>query len=196
MPPGDDSASLPIGSLQEQLELTTDLQSGMECDQAPPASTVKTACKTVEGDRNEVSVHTNPVDAAPLGDRAVPRPPALAQSSHYQSVLLRDSYQPQAELDGLYALRQAARLKTLRQRTSSRSKVAFAILPNTADYGTLDSYAAPLSPLRERDLTALAALFQRDDIYAIEADVSHRLLSLLPEPCWEDDVFAFLQEFL
>jgi len=58
------------------------------------------------------------------------------------------------------------------------------------------SYAAPLAPLRERDITALSALFQRDDLYAIEADVNRRLLALMPEPCWDDDVFAFLHEFL
>ncbi|MBF2027162.1 MAG: hypothetical protein IGS48_10405 [Oscillatoriales cyanobacterium C42_A2020_001] len=58
------------------------------------------------------------------------------------------------------------------------------------------SYADPISPLRERDIQALAVLFQRDDIAMIEADLTQMLLRLLPEPCWEEDGFEFLKEFL
>jgi len=53
-------------------------------------------------------------------------------------------------------------------------------------------YAEPLSPLRERDLQALASLFQRKEMYAIEADINQILLHLLPEPCWEEENFLDL----
>ncbi|MBC7972290.1 MAG: hypothetical protein H7Z11_19540 [Verrucomicrobia bacterium] len=53
-----------------------------------------------------------------------------------------------------------------------------------------------MSPLRERDFKALSDFFLRDDIYTIETDVKQRLLLLLPEPCWEESVFDFLQGFL
>ncbi len=57
-------------------------------------------------------------------------------------------------------------------------------------------YADPLSPLKERDLLSLANLFQRDDMYDIEVDLNQMLLRLMPEPCWEEDPFEFLKEFL
>lgn len=57
-------------------------------------------------------------------------------------------------------------------------------------------YADPLEPLRERDLVALAQWFQRDDMYTIETEINQMLLHLLPEPCWEEDAFEFLREFL
>lgn len=57
-------------------------------------------------------------------------------------------------------------------------------------------FASPLSPLRERDLAALATWFHREDMYAIESDLNQMLLHLLPEPCWDEDAFDFLQEFL
>ncbi|MDX2228117.1 MAG: hypothetical protein NW220_00675 [Leptolyngbyaceae cyanobacterium bins.349] len=58
------------------------------------------------------------------------------------------------------------------------------------------SYADPLEPLRERDLQALDKLFQRDDMYTLEADLNQMLLHLLPAPCWEEDAFEFLRDFL
>lgn len=57
-------------------------------------------------------------------------------------------------------------------------------------------YAAPLSPLRERDEVALDDLFRREDMVAIETDISSCLLKLMPEPCWDDDPFEFIREFL
>jgi hypothetical protein len=98
---------------------------------------------------------------------------------------------PETDLDGLYALRRVAKRPTLRQ-PKEWSRVALTTLPDIGGSDSSGSYAAPLAPLRERDIVALAALFQRDDMYAIEADVKHKLLSLLPEPCWDDDTFAFL----
>lgn len=108
------------------------------------------------------------------------------------------------ERDGLYALRHVAstnaRLKeqsgVSNQNTltaSHESSITAYASPAPAQTKT---FAAPVSPLRSRDCIALAELFERDDIHAIEADVSQRLLALLPEPCWEDDVFDFLKEFL
>lgn len=57
-------------------------------------------------------------------------------------------------------------------------------------------YADPLAPLKERDLLSLTTLFQRDDMYDIEVDLNQMLLRLLPEPCWEEDPFEFLRDFL
>lgn len=57
-------------------------------------------------------------------------------------------------------------------------------------------HAAPLMPLRERDVKALSNWFELDEIDEIEADIAHNLVWLLPEPCWEDDPFDFLKEFL
>ncbi len=59
-----------------------------------------------------------------------------------------------------------------------------------------DNFAAPLSPLRSRDIQALKALFDREDVEELAADVTARLLLLYPEPCWEDDMFSFLREYL
>jgi hypothetical protein len=50
--------------------------------------------------------------------------------------------------------------------------------------------------LRERDWTALIELFDRDDGDEIEADIHSSLFWLIPEPCWEDDPFDFLREYL
>lgn len=65
-------------------------------------------------------------------------------------------------------------------------------------------YGAQLMPLRTRDLSALAKLFEQDDIEAIERDVCTALELLWPEPVWGDDPFDlfdesnldFLSEFL
>ncbi len=60
----------------------------------------------------------------------------------------------------------------------------------------LDSYASPIEPLRERDKTALAALFEREDVDDIVIDVLSYLVCLWPEPCWDDDPFDFLEDYL
>lgn len=57
-------------------------------------------------------------------------------------------------------------------------------------------HAAPLMPLRDRDNKVLIELFTHDSIEAIEADIQKNLLWRCPEPCWEDDPFDFLREFL
>jgi hypothetical protein len=50
--------------------------------------------------------------------------------------------------------------------------------------------------MRERDLTALGSLFEREDIHDVETDIIRSLLTRWPEPCWDDDPFEFLQDFL
>ncbi len=57
-------------------------------------------------------------------------------------------------------------------------------------------YTAQLLPLRDRDLKTLVDLFTSDEIDAIEADIQENLTRMLPEPCWEDDPFNFLEEYL
>ena len=58
------------------------------------------------------------------------------------------------------------------------------------------NHAAPLTPMRERDLEALAEMFELQDDDEIEADIIQYLHLLCPEPCWEEDSFEFLREYL
>ncbi len=58
------------------------------------------------------------------------------------------------------------------------------------------SYASPLKALRERDLQALAALFDGENGDRIETEIASYLLMLWPDPCWEEDAYDFLGEFL
>jgi hypothetical protein len=58
------------------------------------------------------------------------------------------------------------------------------------------SNASLLMPLRERDMAVLTELFEDNEMGAIEADVLQNLRQLLPAPCWEDDPFSFLQDYL
>jgi hypothetical protein len=60
----------------------------------------------------------------------------------------------------------------------------------------LGNYADPLEPMRERDLEALAQWFHREDMLTMETDINQMLLHLLPEPCWEENPFDFLNDFL
>lgn len=53
-------------------------------------------------------------------------------------------------------------------------------------------HAAPLMPLRARDLQALIELFHQDEIEAIEADILENLLRRSPEPHWEAPSSDFL----
>ena len=59
-----------------------------------------------------------------------------------------------------------------------------------------DVYAPPLMPLKERDWKVLVDLFDRGDSEEIENDINSKLLLMIPEPCWEDDPFDFLSEYL
>lgn len=53
-----------------------------------------------------------------------------------------------------------------------------------------------LIPMNGQDLKALTSLFDREDVEEIVADVNNSLRSLLPEPCWDDNPFGFLGEYL
>ncbi len=57
-------------------------------------------------------------------------------------------------------------------------------------------HPAMLSPLRDRDLKVLLEWFTPNSIDDVEADIWQYLRRLIPEPCWEDDPFDFLQEYL
>ncbi|HEY9648799.1 MAG TPA: hypothetical protein V6C88_20635, partial [Chroococcidiopsis sp.] len=57
-------------------------------------------------------------------------------------------------------------------------------------------YAPPIMPLRDRDLSALAEFFAAADMERIEADVLKGLRDRYPEPCWDEDLFEFLADFL
>lgn len=67
---------------------------------------------------------------------------------------------------------------------------------STESFAILDGYASPFTPLREGDLKALAALFEREDSDEIETNITNYLLLLWPDTYWEDDPFDFLREYL
>ncbi len=101
-------------------------------------------------------------------------------------------------LSGLEALQEIAR-KGAAQKEKLRIQRAFSVA--TPDLATPDreaeqSYAAPLAPLRVRDGQELSTFFDRADMDSIEADILNLLSHLFPEPCWEDDLFEFLQDLL
>lgn len=58
------------------------------------------------------------------------------------------------------------------------------------------SHTGQLMPLRDRDLKELTDLFTQDSIEDIEQDILCNLMRRAPEPCWEDDPFDFLREYL
>lgn len=64
------------------------------------------------------------------------------------------------------------------------------------NYPVNPQYAPVFTSLKERDWTALLELFDTQDIDDIEADINSSLLLMIPEPCWEDDPFDFLREYL
>jgi hypothetical protein len=59
-----------------------------------------------------------------------------------------------------------------------------------------NNHAAPLMPLKDRDLEVLADFFEDERIHEIEADVIRNLLIRWPEPCWEEEPLQFLQDYL
>jgi|GEM_PF-1942486 len=99
---------------------------------------------------------------------------------------------PGLPLDGLEALKRLAKSRE-QQAEQARRDLGRPFVPGSND---ALSHAAPLAPLRERDVDALANWFGRDDMGAIEADIAHCLLVLWPAPCWEDNPFGFLEEFM
>lgn len=98
-------------------------------------------------------------------------------------------------LDGLEALRQAV------QRAEENGSYQRSIRRETASYldrlEALGNHAAPLAPLRDRDLLALQDWFQPLDMAMIEVDIVAMLRRLVPEPAWEEDTWLeLLHEFL
>ncbi|MBW4692978.1 MAG: hypothetical protein KME27_14585 [Lyngbya sp. HA4199-MV5] len=204
--PGDGGSSLPgnllpllspDGSLGEQdsvgdnrVAATSSLAALMEddCALSQPKDAVASTIGQFHADTS-----TPPVDLHSAKELSL-----TTQSPLHQATWSQRPAQ-ERDLDGLYALRQAATLKPLRQpRIRSWSGRSLAALTDLSAAAAIDvlSFAAPLSPLRERDLIALSEFFQQDEMLAIEADINQRLLLLLPEPCWEDEVFHFLKELL
>jgi hypothetical protein len=57
-------------------------------------------------------------------------------------------------------------------------------------------HAAPISPIRDRDLKEMREMFDRSDMGDLEADVNHLLGMLCPEPAWEETGWATMLEFL
>lgn len=57
-------------------------------------------------------------------------------------------------------------------------------------------HADPLAPLRSQDELALEAIFEDTQVEEIFTDVYARLQQLYPEPCWEDDSFKFLSDYV
>lgn len=58
-------------------------------------------------------------------------------------------------------------------------------------------HAAPLSPLRDRDLEIMAGWFDRVDMSEVEQDIDYHLSMLYPEPPWEESLdLNFLQDHL
>ncbi|WP_084555025.1 hypothetical protein [[Phormidium ambiguum] IAM M-71] len=64
------------------------------------------------------------------------------------------------------------------------------------EYTRFVNHAIPLSSLTEKDLEALAAMFDPEDLAEVEAELSHYLNLMCPEPCWEEDPFDFLRDYL
>lgn len=107
---------------------------------------------------------------------------SVSEPSQRETILAHES---------LEALRQAA-LQGAIQKEKQRS-------PDRCELPELDqskSYAAPLSPLRMQDIQELAVFFDGDDMPSLEEDMLNMLDRLLPEPCWEDNPFDFLGDFI
>ena len=71
----------------------------------------------------------------------------------------------------------------------------FYSLPKAVKFEALSLLDAVI-PLRQRDEQVLIELFRQEGIEAIEEDIVCNLLCRHPEPCWEDDPFEFLREYL
>lgn len=57
-------------------------------------------------------------------------------------------------------------------------------------------HASPLSPLRLRDRQALSEIFEHDCLDEIAQDIHAYLARMYPEPCWEDEPYDFLGQYL
>lgn len=64
------------------------------------------------------------------------------------------------------------------------------------EYFQVVAHAAPLASLRKRDLEALTEMFEPEDLAEVEAELAEYLNLMCPEPCWEEDPFDFLRDYL
>ncbi|MGA7937577.1 MAG: hypothetical protein WCA35_28765 [Kovacikia sp.] len=122
--------------------------------------------------------------------RKLHRATLIARQQHFPEGLASElSSKPEA----LKALQEVARRGEIQKAQANWQRRGSSL--TSAKLEPLDSYAAPLAPLRERDIKALAAWFERDDMDLIATNITCRLLQFMPEPCWEDDPLDFLKEF-
>lgn len=77
-----------------------------------------------------------------------------------------------------------ALIRYSRQIEAAKALKAAELLQDRGEY-----YGAQLSPWRDRDMIALAEVFDGEDLAAINHDIEQALQVLWPEPCWEDEVF-------
>jgi hypothetical protein len=55
-------------------------------------------------------------------------------------------------------------------------------------------HAAPLTPIRDRDLQEMKDLFEREDMRAVEGEVDRMLSMLFPAPLWDESSWATMGE--
>jgi hypothetical protein len=55
-------------------------------------------------------------------------------------------------------------------------------------------HAAPLTPIRDRDLQEMKDLFDRADMHAVEGEVDRMLSMLFPAPLWDESGWATMGE--
>lgn len=88
-----------------------------------------------------------------------------------------------------------SQLKNLKFRTVTNNLEQKAEIIHIDSVGAAESHAPPLQ-LQDRDWKELVKLFDRKDNDEIEADIMNKLRWLVPEPCWEDDPYDFLEEYI
>ena len=84
----------------------------------------------------------------------------------------------------------SARLRKLNQKDTQVSKTT------EKEYSQIVAHAAPLSSLTEKDLQALAEIFESENTTEVEAELAQYLNLMYPEPCWEENPFGFLLDYL
>ncbi|MEB3230057.1 MAG: hypothetical protein VKJ64_03540 [Leptolyngbyaceae bacterium] len=62
--------------------------------------------------------------------------------------------------------------------------------------GVRSGFAPPILPMHQRDRTILDSLFGRDDMFDIHIEIQDQLGKLVTEPCWDDDPYGFLSNYL
>jgi len=126
---------------------------------------------------------------------------AQARSSPTRSMMMQPAPRACPPSQPLFAEAVEQGLSSSTQASSAANPPAHELL----DSGHARSGESPLPlqptpvqtiPLRGRDLQVLTELFNQTEIEAIESDILQNLDWRCPEPCWEDDPFDFLREYL